>query len=82
MSENRKKVATLVVEKLNALKGKIAEAPTSDDKFAIYNDYSLFFNGLSAGLELTGADEDDRKPVTAAQASIQADMDLLDALAD
>lgn len=82
MSENRKKVAALVVEKLNALKGKIAEAPTTDEKFAIYNDYTLFFAGLNAGLELTGADEDDRKPVAAAQASIQAESDLLEALAD
>lgn len=82
MSENRKKVAALVGEKITALKGKIAETASLDDKFAIYNDYTLFFNGLDAGLKLAGVGADDSKPITAALASIEADSALLEALSD
>ena len=82
MSENRKKVAALVGEKITALKGKVAEAASLDDKVAIYNDYTLFFNGLDAGIKLAGGDADDAKPIAAALASIDADSALLEALAD
>ncbi len=82
MSENRKKVAALVGEKITAMKGKVAEAASLDDKFAIYNDYTLFFNGLDAGIKLAGGDADDAKPIAAALASIDADSALLEALAD
>lgn len=80
MSETRDNLVALVSEKLTALKGKIAEAGTTDEKFAIYDKYTLFFDGVAAGLTATGATEEESKPVTVAVAHINAELDLLELL--
>lgn len=81
-TSNRTKLAALVSEKLAKLRTKIADSATADDKLATYDQFNLFFSGLSAGADALGVTDDDRAPVEKATAYINSNMAALEAEID
>lgn len=79
MSDTRKKIAALVAEKITNLKTNLANAQSTDDKFAAYDSLGLFLKGLEAGLSLSGTSAEDASAVAAAQAHIDTSVQALEA---
>lgn len=75
----RKNLASLVNEKITKLDTLIQGAANSDAKFQTFDNYNLFFTGVTEGLAAAGVSADDSKPVTAAKAHIDASIAALEA---
>lgn len=80
MSEVQAKASAKVAEKITNMRASIAGAGDSlEAKGEEFSRYNLYFQGLLEGMEVSGSQGDEIKPVEAALTVINRQLDALEA---